>query len=120
MSALLHDKLLSNRKNKKKIYLDKNIIINHIGGKSHNEEINFQMELSRNWHWMWSTFYFNKKHHGFLKAITKVSRSFLSSIIKMIYYFLILNKNKRKIYYQRFSGLYNSILGKKSWYRPKI
>ena len=108
------------RKNKKKIYLDKKIIINHIGGSSHNNEINFEMELSRNWHWMWSTFYFNRKHHGYLKALTKVSRSFLSSIIKMIYYFLILNKNKRKIYYQRFSGLYNSILGKKSWYRPKI
>ena len=108
------------RKNKKKIYLDKKIIINHIGGSSHNDEINFEMELSRNWHWMWSTFYFNRKHYGYLKALTKVSRSFLSSIIKMIYYFLVLNKNKRKIYYQRFSGLYNSILGKKSWYRPKI
>ena len=98
------------RKNKKKIYLDKKIIINHIGGSSHNDEINFEMELSRNWHWMWSTFYFNRKHYGYLKALTKVSRSFLSSIIKMIYYFLVLNKNKRKIYYQRFSGLYNSIL----------
>ncbi len=108
------------KKNKKKIYLDKNIIINHIGGSSHNKEINFEMEMSRNWHWMWSTFYFNKKHFGYLRALTKVSGSFLSALIKMIYYFLVLKKNKSKIYYQRFSGLYNSMLGKESWYRPKI
>ena len=36
----------------KKIYLDHNILINHIGGSSHNKSINFEMELSRNWHWM--------------------------------------------------------------------
>ena len=48
----------------RKIYLDKKIKINHIGGSSHNKSINFEMELSRNWHWMWSTFYFNKKHYG--------------------------------------------------------
>ena len=53
-------------KNKnKKIYLDKKIIVHHLGGSSHNESINFEMELSRNWHWMWSTYYYNKKHFGF-------------------------------------------------------
>ena len=29
-------------------------------------------------------------------------------------------KKEGKIYYQRFSGLINSIAGKKSWYRPKV
>ena len=28
--------------------------------------------------------------------------------------------SKKKKYLMRFSGLYNSIIGKKSWYRPKI
>ena len=104
----------------KKIYLDRNIKIHHLGGSSHNESINFEMELSRNWHWMWSTFYFNKKHYGYLNALLKVSRKFFSSLIKTIFYTLIFDKNKKKIYFQRFSGLYNSIIGKKSWYRPKI
>ena len=27
---------------------------------------------------------------------------------------------QRDIYYQRFSGLFNAIIGKNSWYRPKI
>ena len=103
-----------------KIYLDRNIKIHHLGGSSHNESINFEMELSRNWHWMWSTFYFNKKHYGYLNALLKVSRKFFSSLIKTIFYTLIFDKNKKKIHFQRFSGLYNSIIGKKSWYRPKI
>ena len=36
------------KKNGKKIYLDKNIIIHHLGGKSHNQSVEFEMELSRN------------------------------------------------------------------------
>ena len=72
-----------NRANKK-IYLDKNIIVNHLGGSSHNQSINFEMELSRNWHWMWSKFYFNKKHYGFFFSLIKVSKNFFSSILKII------------------------------------
>ena len=59
-------------KNSKKIFIDPNIIVKHQGGSSHDEEYNFQMELSRNWHWMWSTFYFNKKHYGYLFSILKI------------------------------------------------
>jgi N-acetylglucosaminyl-diphospho-decaprenol L-rhamnosyltransferase len=108
------------KKKNKKIYLDKNIKIDHLGGSSHNDSINFEMELSRNWHWMWSTFYFNKKHYGYSYSLIKISGKFFSSIIKTIYYTLVLNNEKKNIYYQRFSGLFNSIVGRKSWYRPKI
>ncbi len=107
-------------KNNKKIYLDKKVIINHIGGSSHNEKINFEMELSRNWHWMWSTFYYNKKHFGYFNSICKVSNKFFSALIKLTFYTLTFNKIRQKIYYQRFSGLFNSIIGKDSWYRPKL
>ena len=108
------------RKANKKIYLDKNIIVNHLGGSSHNQLINFEMELSRNWHWMWSKFYFNKKHYGFFFSLLKVSKNFFSSILKLIFYSLLFNKKKKDIYLHRFLGLSNSILGKKSWFRPKV
>ena len=108
------------RKKNKKIFLDKNIKINHIGGKSHNKKIDFEMELSRNWHWMWSKFYFNKKYYGFIYSLLSVSGNLCSALLKVILFSLIFNAKKRKIYFQRFSGLINSILGKKSWYRPKI
>ncbi len=108
------------RRLNKKIYLDSKIIINHLGGSSHNKSINFEMELSRNWHWMWSTFYYNKKYNGFFFALVKVSGKLTSAFLKIIFYTLFFQKNKRRIYYQRFLGLINSIFGKKSSYRPKI
>ena len=108
------------RQKNKKIYLDPKIVIKHIGGSSHNESINYEMELSRNWHWMWSTFYYNKKHDGFLYAFFKISPKFFSSILKIIFYTLLFNKTKRLIYFHRFSGIFNSITGRSSWYRPKI
>ena len=108
------------KKNNKKIFLDKKLIIHHIGGSSHNENINFEMELSRNWHWMWSIFYFNKKHYGYFNSIVKISRKFFSALFKSIFYFLIFKKSKQKIYFQRLSGMFNSIIGKESWYRPKL
>ena len=104
----------------KKIILDSNVRISHIGGKSHSKNIDYEMELSRNWHWMWSKFYFNKKYYGFFYSLISVSGNLFSSIIKISWYFFSCNQKKRKIYFQRLSGLTNSILGKKSWYRPKI
>ena len=104
----------------KKIYLDSSIIINHIGGSSHNQSINFEMELSRNWHWMWSTFYYHKKHYGTSLALSKVIKKFISAIFKVIIYSIIFNSKKKKIYFQRASGIINSIIGKRSWYRPRF
>ena len=78
------------------------------------------MELSRNWHWMWSIVYFNKKHYGYLYSLVGISGKFFSAFLKLIFYSLIFRKSKQKIYYQRLSGMFNSILGKDSWYRPKL
>ena len=70
------------------------------------------MELSRNWHWMWSKFYFNKKHYGSIYSILSVSGNLFSALFKVILFTLIFNTEKRKIYFQRLSGLMNSILEK--------
>jgi len=78
------------------------------------------MELSRNWHWMWSTFYYYKKNYNYLYAVKKVYKNFLSSLFKFLFYSLVFNKEKKMIYYQRMSGIFNGIIGKKSWYRPKV
>ena len=103
-----------------KIYCINDALIKHEGGKSHERKYDFEMELSRNWHWMWSTFYYHKKNFGYLNGITKIYKNFFSSLIKIVIYFLIFNSEKRKIYLQRLSGIYNSIIGKPSWYRPKF
>ena len=91
------------KKNNKKIYTDSNILVKHLGGASHDEEYNFEMELSRNWHWMWSLFYYNKKYRGYFFAFLLVVPYFFSSLSKIVFYSITLNKNKRSIYRQRLS-----------------
>ena len=103
----------------KKIYLIPEIKIDHGGGASHDQSINVEMELSRNWHWMWSTFNYHKKYKGFFVSFFIILPKMSSAIIKVLIYTLIFNK-KKKIYYQRLSGLINAIMGKSSWYRPKV
>ena len=103
-----------------KIYLDKNIIISHDGASSVKTSEKIELEKSRNWHWMWSTFYFHKKYKGFLIAFLIIFPKLFSSSYKTIFYFLIFNKDKHAIYRNRLSGIFNSIIGKKSWYRPSL
>jgi len=108
-------------KNKgKKIYLIPSIMIHHSGAQSHEKSINKEMELSRNWHWMWSTFNYHKKYSGFLVSFLIVLPKLGSALLKVLFYSLIFNKEKKEIYYQRLSGLVNAIIGKSSWYRPKV
>jgi GT2 family glycosyltransferase len=103
----------------KKIYLIPEIKIDHGGAFSHDQSISVEMELSRNWHWMWSTFNYHKKYKGFFVSFFIILPKMSSAIIKVLIYTLIFNK-KKKIYYQRLSGLINAIMGKSSWYRPKV
>ena len=107
-------------KNSKKIYLAPSIKINHLGGKSHDVSVNREMELSRNWHWMWSTFNYHKKYKGFFVSFFITFPKLTSAVLKVLFYTLIINKKKKDIYYQRYSGLINAVMGKSSWYRPKV
>ena len=106
--------------NNESIYLIPKSKIVHFGAKAVGDEFFNEVELSRNWHWMWSTFYFNKKHYGYFFALKKTYRKLITSMIKFLFFTLTFNSIKKKIYFMRFSGLYNSIIGKKSWYRAKI
>ena len=101
-----------------KIYLNQSIKIIHQGASSVDDISEEELEKNRNWHWMWSTFYYHKKYKGFTLALIIVLPKLFSAFMKTLIFFLILNKKKRDIYYCRLSGLFNSILGNKSWYRP--
>ena len=108
------------QKNNGKIFLGKNIIIQHEGASSVNKDNTLELEKNRNWHWMWSTYYYQKKYKGFIIALIIIFPKLLSSIIKILFYSLVFKKEKRDIYFSRLSGILNSIFGKKSWYRPAI
>ncbi|MDB9739484.1 glycosyltransferase [Candidatus Pelagibacter sp.] len=114
------DLCLRKKKENNNIYVVKKAKINHLGGMSVSAVHDKEVEFSRNWHWMWSKFYFNKKHYGYLKALLISIPTLITSMIKFFYYFITYNKFKKKIYTMRFLGLLNSMLGKKSWYRPQV
>ena len=92
----------------------------HLGASSVNLEYKKEVEISRNWHWLWSKFYYNKKHFGFIKAFLDGFPSFFSSIIKYLFYLITNNNLKKKIYLSRASGFFNALIGKQSWYRPNL
>jgi GT2 family glycosyltransferase len=102
------------------IYIVPKSKINHLAAKAVDKKYEDEVEFSRNWHWIWSKFYFNKKHYGFFKAFYEGFPRYCSSLIKFLFYLLINNKNKKKIYFNRASGFYNAFLGKASWYRPNL
>ncbi len=93
--------------------------IKHLGGKGVNEKYKEEIELSRNWHWIWSKFYFNKKHFGYLRAFLNGLPKFISSLIKYFFYLLVKNKIKKRIYLNRASGFFNAAKNNPSSYRPK-
>ena len=106
--------------NNENIYIVPKSKIRHLGGEAVDPKYEYEIELSRNWHWMWSKFYFNKKHYGYIKAFLTTFNNLISAKIKFFYFLIILNSHKRKIYQMRLSGLLNSMIGNKSFYRPKL
>ena len=106
------------RKINEDIFIVSNSKIKHLGGKGVNEKYKSEVELSRNWHWIWSKFYFNKKHFSYSKAFLDGLPKFMSSLIKYFFYLLIKNEIKKRIYLNRASGFFNAAKNKPSWYRP--
>ena len=101
-----------------KIYSSKDLLARHLGKKgSTDQDYNLEFEILRNWHWMWSTFYYHKKYYGHLYAVYKNYGKLFRSIFNLFLYTILFNTKNRKIYSARASGLLNAMLGKKSWYR---
>ena len=105
---------------KEDIYIAPISKIKHLGGKAVNNKYKNEVELARNWHWIWSKFYFNKKHYGYSVAFFNGFPKIFSSLVKYIFYSLIQNKVKQRIYLNRASGFINAAMNKKSWYRSQF
>jgi len=108
------------KKNNEKIYIVPTCKVKHFGAKGVSKNYLKEVELSRNWHWSWSKFYFLKKHDGYSYALLRGFPKFLSSIIKSFFYYIVFKKYKSKIYYNRAFGFFNAMVGKSSWYRPNL
>ena len=80
----------------KKIYVSKKAQYIHLGAKAVRDKFFNEVEFSRNWHWMWSTFYYNKKHYGFFAALNKTYKRLITSVIKFLFFTLAFNSIKKK------------------------
>ena len=105
-----------------KVYSSSKLIVKHLGHKGSaatDPNYTIETEMFRNWHWMWSSFYYHKKYSNYFLAIKIMSGKFIKSFFKMIFFSIIYNKKKQTMYFARYSGLLNAFMGKKSWYRVK-
>lgn len=106
-------------KKKKKILLLNKIYIRHQNNTGSDKKYSKDIKYIRDWHLMWSKFYYYKKNFSYIKGLLETYKSFVTAVLKTMYYYY-LDKEKYKKYYNRFSGLLNSYMGKKSWKRADI
>ena len=100
----------------KKIFVIKKSKVQHLAKQA--SEYSLNIELCRNWHWMWSLFYYNYKHFGVLAAYKTTISKFFSSIFKLFIALAFFNKKIFLIHYYRLKGLFNAFLKKPAWLRP--
>ncbi len=79
------------------IYVIPSSKISHLGGKAVDIKFQFEIEMSRNWHWIWSKFYYNKKHSNYLIALFKLFPTFLSALLKYLFYSIYKEEKKRRL-----------------------
>ena len=111
--------MFKSKKNDGKIFIIKNSKIHHLGAQAVDDKYSREVELSRNWHWMWSKIYFNKKHRGALISILMGLSSLLGNFLNFLICTIAFHE-KRNVYKMRTSGVLNAMLGRQSWFRPKI
>ena len=99
-----------------KILIVKESKVKHLAKQASGNSLN--VELCRNWHWMWSLFYYNHKHFGVWRAYRVTIVKFISSVIKLLFALILFNKKFFLIYYFRLSGLLNAFFKKSAWLRP--
>ena len=102
-----------------KLFIINNSRIHHLGAQAVDDKYSEEIELSRNWHWMWSKLYFNKKHRGIFTFFLFGLSSLLTNFLKYSVCTLTFNK-KKSIFKMRMQGIFNALIGKGSWFRPKI
>ena len=115
-----NDLYLRSFKKNFKIYLIEEAKLKHHGNLSTDLIEKNSIEINRNWHLMWSTFYFHKKHFGIVEAYKKTIFKFFSAFFKYLIFLILQKEVKKNIYFARMSGIFNAVIGKKSWFRTNL
>ena len=103
-----------------KIFSSQKLKIHHLGFQSSiegNDGDDLNLNRLREWHWMWSSFYFYKKNYNYFYAFYQMFGKLIKSFIRLSFYSITFQKNKKDKYLYRFLGLYNSFLNRPSNFR---
>jgi len=97
----------------------KNAIADHKGWSSHFATIKNTMNISRIWHFTWSSLYFQKKFCTKFKFFKSLLSIFLISLFKNFLLIFIFNFKKIKINNVKISACLALVLNKGSYFRVK-
>ena len=106
-----------------KLYACPQLKFDHYGGQSHKKNFNFVANISRNWHYNWSKFYYFKKHYNYFYALKKVYPNLSRAIKTYIKYFLSTKEidiGLRTLSKYEIKGIIASIMLRKSNFRAKF
>ncbi len=73
-----------------------------------------KLNLLREWHYIWSNYYFHKKNFSLVKAIEKSFPLFFKDLLKLFFYIIKLDKKKIKVRYIRICAFLTSFFNMKS------
>ena len=79
--------LKAHESNGGKIFVVRKSKVKHLAKQASGDSLN--IELCRNWHWMWSLYYYNFKHFGMFSAYKITLYKFISSLLKSILFMII-------------------------------
>ena len=108
------------RRSKYQLIKIKSSIVNHIGFGSHKNENVIKSELSRNWHFVWSSLYFRQKYSSNKNFIKFIIQNLIKYFLKTILFAMIFKKKKTILNFMRLRACLNYIFIKKSNFRIKF
>ena len=97
----------------------RNAEVDHKGFSSHFLEIKDTMNLSRVWHFTWSSIYFQKKFGKKYIYMLNLVKIIFFAMIKNIFHLIFFNKKKFIINNIKISACISHILNKGSYFRSK-
>ena len=81
-----------------KIFTSSDLKVKHLGNRGSaatDPKYTIETEMFRNWHWMWSSFYYHKKYNNYLIALIKMSGKFIKSLFKFLFFSIYYNKKNK-------------------------
>ena len=105
------------RKYNLKLFVSSRIKFQNKDRRIINLDYGLKYQLSRNWHYCWSKFYFYKKNYSYIFALKKISPNFVRAIKSLIINLIRINNSGILISIAQISGILNSLMLKSSSHR---